>query len=222
MRARQGRGRRMGGAGAAMLSLVALLASCGPLVKIGEPPATPARLYALRAAAPGDALPASATGGAPGTALRTIVVEAPLPAAALRTLRIPVVTGDTSLAWLKDAQWLEPPARQFQGLLLDMLATQPGLAALDARLHSGPAQLRLAGSLDSLGVDVRDPSRPVARVRYTAVLSGARGALVATAPFEAARPVDPASPESVVRGLSEAAQEAARAAARWAAVQRPA
>jgi cholesterol transport system auxiliary component len=205
----------------AMLALAALLAGCGPLVKIGEPPITPVRLYALRAAAPGDALPASAVGATPGAVLRTVVVEAPLPAASLRTLRIPVVTGDTSLAWLKDAQWLEPPARQFQGLLLDMLSAQPGLAALDARLHSGPAQLRLAGSLDSLGVDVRNPARPVARVRYTAVLSGARGVLVATAPFDAARPVDPASPESVVRGLSEAAQEAARAAALWAAAQRP-
>lgn len=218
MRLGQGRGARTVHARAAMLMLAALLAGCGPLVKIGEPPATPARLYALRAAAPGDAGPASV----PGAALRTVVVEAPLPAAALRTLRIPVVTGDTSLAWLKDAQWLEPPARQFQGLLLDMLAAQPGIAAIDARLHSGPAQLRLTGTLDSLGVDVRDASRPVARVRFTAVLSGARGALVATAPFEAARPVDPASPDSVVRGLSEAAQEAARAAALWAAAQRPA
>lgn len=202
----------------AALSLAALLAGCGPLVSIGEPPATPARLYALRAAAPGDAGPA----GVPGAALRTVVVEAPLPAAALRTLRIPVVTGDTSLAWLKEAQWLEPPARQFQGLLLETLGAQPGLAALDARVHSGPAQLRLAGTLDALGVDVRDPARPVARVRYTAVLSGTRGVLVATAPFEATRPVDPAQPESVVRGLSEAAHEAARAAALWAAAQRPA
>jgi cholesterol transport system auxiliary component len=176
---------------------------------------------ARRDRAAGAEAPASAA-AQPGVAgARTLVVEPPLAAAALRTLRIPVVTSDTSLAWLKDAQWLEAPARQFQGLLLAALGAQPGIAAVDARLHDGAGARRLGGSLDALGVDARTPGRQLATVRFTAVLSGARGTLLGTAAFEASRPVDASDPDSVVRGLSAAAREAAEAAARWAAAQGP-
>lgn len=202
---------------AAWLLWAPLLAAtgCGPLVKIGEAPPPPAELFALRTepAAPGAGSPAVASAAA---GARAIVVETPLPVAALRTVRLPVATSDTRVAYLKDAAWLEPPARQFQRLLLDHMARQPGVAALDARLYDGVFERRLGGSLAEFGLDARAAGRPAVTLRFDAVLTGARGALIAARPFTVTRPAASEAPRDVTDALNAAANEMAAAIAAWA------
>lgn len=220
---------RTGGRAMAAVAVLAT-AGCGPLVKIGDAPPPPAVLFALRAAPDGPAatLPpeivgtpatpgAAGAAGAEAAAARTIVVELPMPAAALRTVRVPVATGDTRIAYLKDALWLEPPARQLQRLLLDHVARQPGVVALDPRLYDGPVERRLGGTLADFGLDVRVAGRPLATLRFDAVLTGARGALVATRRFEVTRPAASSQPRDVTEALNAIANEAAALVAAWAA-----
>lgn len=201
-------------------ALLLAAAGCGPLVRIGDAPPPPAALFALRSEAaqsgdlPAAGLPAAA--GA-GPAARAIVVETPLPVAALRTVRLPVTLADTRIAYLKDAAWLEPPARQFQRLLLDHLARRPGVAALEARLYDGAFERRLGGSLAEFGLDVREPGRPEVVLRFDAVLTGPRGALIAARRFAVARPAASQAPRDVTAALNGAANELAAAIASWAA-----
>src|SRR5258705_13362771 len=70
------------------------------------------------------------------TAAETLSVAMPAVPQALNTLRVPVQTSDTSVAYLKDAQWVELPAALFGRLLSETIAAQTGRTVLDPRQHS--------------------------------------------------------------------------------------
>jgi len=103
-----------------------LLAACGPLVQIGGNDKAPTALLTLRATA------APLLGSVGAARADAVLVLLPATAGTLQTLRLPVITSDTSLAYLTGATWAEQPNRQVQRLLADTLEAR-GIVALDPR-----------------------------------------------------------------------------------------
>lgn len=80
---------------------------------------------ALAADAPGaDRAPVGQTqDSGPG---RSITIQVPSSPQELATARVPVQENPTSIAYVKDAQWAEPPARLFARLMADTLTARVG------------------------------------------------------------------------------------------------
>ena len=195
----------------AAVALAFTLAACGPLVQIGGNAKAPDSLLTLRA----TAAPAAAITAAPAAAITggaTIGVEVPGVPGPLQTLRMPVVTADTEVTYLKAAIWADQPNKQFQRLLSDTLAAR-GHQVINLSQSGVAPQRRLTGVLGEFGVDVRDPGAPVVRVRYDAQL---------TQPFrlqrfEASEPLGSVDPLSAAAALNRAANRVAGQVADWAA-----
>lgn len=185
------------------LPLLFALAACGPLVQIGGNAKPPVSLLMLRATTtPGPAVPTGATIG----------VEVPSVPGPLQTLRLPVVTTDTEVTYLAAATWAEQPNKQFQRVLSDTLAAR-GLQVVDLR-QSGVAPARhLSGQLMEFGIDVRNPSAPVVRVRFDAQLT----APLRLQRFDASEPLDMVAAQPAAAALNRAANRVAGQVADWAA-----
>ena len=153
-----------------ILALLFAVAACGPLVQVGGGGKPPASLFVLRAPPPPPA-----SNVAPRA---TILVDQPAVVGTLQTLRVPVIEADTRVTYLVAATWAEQPSKQFQRLLIDTLATRPGVLALAATAVDGRADRRLAGTLIEFGLDLRDAGRPQVRLRFDAVLTGDRKSVV--------------------------------------------
>jgi cholesterol transport system auxiliary component len=189
-------------------SLIALLllAGCGPLVQIGGNAPTPDALYTLTATA-AAAVPA---GQAPVALATAVSVDIPAVPGALQTLRIPVTVSDTSMQYVKTAQWLEQPNRLFQRLLADTL-THGGIAVIDQRSSGTMGGRRLTGQLLAFGVDVR--GSPMVKVRYDATLAGPGG--VRQRRFEREAAVAAVDGAEVAAALNGAANAVAADVALW-------
>lgn len=187
------------------LSLAALpLAGCISLG--GEEP--PAALFTL---SPTEAPAAPFTRSGTASALTVAVPKVP---AAIQTLRIPVRTTATEIAYLKDAQWVEQPNRLFQQLLHDTIAARTGLTLLDPRqTHVDPGRA-LIGQLVEFGVDTTNGTN--VKVRYDATLSGP-GDRIATRRFETTEPLAAVEPRGVAQAINRAANRTAIEVAAWVA-----
>jgi cholesterol transport system auxiliary component len=151
---------------------------------------------------------------APGTAQtvgqgEAITVVPPAVPAELANTRIPVRSG-TTVAYVKDAQWIEAPNRLFQRLLSDVIAARTGRAVLSARQFAIDPGLLLSGQLQAFGVD--ENSRAVV-VTYDAV--AVRGTDVRTRRFEARVPVSAIESDPVGLALNQAANQVAAEVADW-------
>lgn len=151
-----------------------------------------------------------------GTALRgdvasAIAVLEPGAPQSINVTRVPVQVNDAEIAYLKDAVWVEKPARLFQRLLAETIRTRSGRLVIDAETASLGAATRLQGSLGAFGYDARTSS---VVVRYDAVRTGA-GDSVETRRFEAVVPGVPAEAALVGRALNEAANRVAGEVAAW-------
>lgn len=185
-----------------MLVAAALLplAAC---VSFGEKP--PATLMTLTAT---TALPAG-----PARAARdgdAVAVLPPTVPQALNVLRVPVQTGPTSIAYLKDAQWVEAPNRLFRNLLAETIAAKTGRPVLDLREIALTPGIRLTGRLQQFGLDAT--SRQVVVV-YDASL--ARGDDLQTRRFEARVAVSAEDATTVATALNRAANQVAGDVAEW-------
>lgn len=183
------------------------LAACGPLVQIGGNAKPPEALLTLRA----DTLGAANRAVDPA---RTLSITQPTVPGAIQTLRVPVTIADTEVQYLKKANWVEQPAKLFQRLLADTVASQ-GVLVLTERQSDVPAARKLTGQLLEFGLDVR--AAPQVRVRYDALLTGRDGQPVAARRFEASRPVTTQDGATVGAALNEAANEVAGQVAGWVA-----
>ena len=192
------------------LALVTALAisACGPLVQIGGNDKAPAALMTLRATAAPVASPA------PYERSRAVVVQIPAATGALQTLRLPVITTDTQLAYLTGATWAEQPNRQLQRVLADTLEAN-GVATLDPRAAPLPPGRSLDGTLVECSLDVRNPGRVIVLVRYDAALATNNNGPVALRRFDATEPVVSQSPADVAVALNIAANRLAGAVAGW-------
>lgn len=182
-----------------------MLAGCGPLVQIGGNSKPPAVLLTLRAE----------TGKAVATSGTPVLVTLPAVPGALRTLRIPVTTGATELAYLPDANWIEQPNLLFQRLLGEVVQARSGRPVVDERNVDVVAGLRLSGRLVEFGLDAR--SSPKVHVRYDAILTSPVGGLIGSRRFEAGEPVASETGPDVARALNTAANGVAQQVGDWIA-----
>lgn len=159
-----------------------------------------------------DAVPAAgeARTAAEGATLVILIPNAPQK---LRTTRIPVQQDEASVAYVKDAQWVEAPQRLFQRLLSETIASRTSRVVLDEGQYLTAPGEQLAGQLLEFGVDARTNE---AVVLYQAMLVSAGGKSVTQRRFEAREPIGGAiEAKTVGAALTRAANKVAVDAAGW-------
>ena len=183
------------------LALAAALAVSGCLSFGAEPPPTLMRLNAdAQLANPGRT-------AAAGKAITVIPPSAP---AELLTPRVPVRTGATQVAYVKDAQWVEVPTILFARLLSETIAARTGRVVLDPKQFTFDPGQRLTGTLQAFGLDA---DKMEAVLVYDAAVS--RGEAVETRRFEAHVPVAALDAASAPAALNQAANQVAAEVAAW-------
>ena len=181
------------------ITLAGTLTAC---IRFGaEPPKSLLRLTPVEQIAPGTGQTVS-----PGEAITVLPPTVP---AELANTRIPVRTAG-SVAYVKEAQWVEPPNRLFQRLLADTITARTGRPVLSARQFVADPGVRVTGQLQAFGVD--EASR-AAVVTFDAV--AVRGADLRTRRFEARVPVTEIEAVPVGAALNQAANQVASEVADW-------
>lgn len=179
------------------------LALSGCLSFGAKPPPTLMRLTATEAR--------SATASRTAAAGSTITVVVPTVAQELRTPRVPVRTGQTQVAYIKNAQWVEMPSALFGRLLSETIAAKTGRVVLDPKQFTFDPGVRLTGTLETFGIQ-SDAMEAVAV--YDAAL--ARGAdAIESRRFEARVPVAAIDAASAGPALNQAANQIAAEVATW-------
>lgn len=140
----------------------------------------------------------------------TVIVSLPTVPQELRVTRVPVRTGTTELAYLKDAQWVEQPNALFGRLLTETIAAS-GRVVIDARQTTFEPGIVLTGQLQSFGIDA-DSSEAV--IVYDAALAGP-GSTVRTRRFEARAPVAEIDVGAAGPALNQVANQVAGEVAAW-------
>ena len=169
----------------------------------GEPPES------LLTLTPSASAPAG-TGGssASGSAIALVDFDAP---AALDVTRVPVQVTPTELAYLKDAVWVEKPARLFRRLVAETIRTQSGRVVIDGDDPGALATNRLTGTLRQFGYDATSSSVVVV---FDAVRPG-EGSAVETRRFQAVVPGVTPDVQGVGPALNRAANDVAAQVAEW-------
>lgn len=187
------------------LAMAAACAALGGCVSFGaKPPPSLLTISSARTLAP-DTERRAGNGEA-------IAVLTPLVPQAIANTRVAVADGDTAIAYVKDAQWVEPPARLFQRLLAETVAVETGRVVIDPRQFAFAGAAQLSGTLLRFGVDARSRE---AVIVYDAALSNDRGRNVRTKRFEARVPIAEVAPDEAGRALNRAANQVAGAVASW-------
>jgi cholesterol transport system auxiliary component len=184
-----------------VLALAAALAVSGCLSFGAKPPPTLMRLTS-------DVQPgAAARTAGPGSAITVVPPSVP---AELNTPRVPVRTGTTQVAYVKDAQWVEAPNILFARLLSSTIAGRTGRVVLDPKQFTFDPGQRLTGTLQAFGLEA---DRMEAVIVYDAAVS--RGESVETRRFEARVPVAALDAASAPAALNQAANQVAAEVAAW-------
>jgi len=144
---------------------------------------------------------------------KSLVIQVPATPASLATARVPVQATATSIAYVKNAQWAEPPARLFARLLADT-ATARGIVVLSTVQSLGDPSGNLAGELRNFGIDA---GAQQAVVTYDAALTRAGRETVEKRRFEARVPVAAIDAASAGVALNQAANQVAAEVATWVA-----
>ncbi|TMM48720.1 ABC-type transport auxiliary lipoprotein family protein [Qipengyuania marisflavi] len=152
--------------------------------------------------------PAGNTAGSQSNALAMVEFDAP---SSVDVTRVPVQMSDTELAYLKDAVWVEKPARLFRRLIAETIRSRSGRVVIDGDDPGVLATDRLQGTLRQFGYDV--PTSSVVLV-FDAVRNG-EGSAVNTRRFEARVSGVSADVASVGPALNQAANEVAGQIADW-------
>ena len=182
--------------------LAALLLVLGGCVSFGPKP--PPTLFDLTAENP-----APAGAGQSGTLASALVVEVPEAPLALNVTRIPVQIDPANLAYVKDAGWVERPARLFQRLLAETIRAKGSRLVLESEPGTGASEV-LSGRLLAMGFDTASNA---AVVRFDAMRT-TRGGQVQVRRFEASHGAS-AKPEVLGPALNRAANDVARQVADW-------
>jgi len=141
----------------------------------------------------------------------TITVMVPAVGGALATQRVPVAQGETAIAYVKDALWVEPPARLFARLMADTVAKTGRVVLSSAQSFSDPGG-RLSGELRQFGVDAGSRQ---AVVVYDASLMRSPGHGIEKRRFMATAPLPRVDAANVGIGLNQAANQVASDVADW-------
>ncbi|WP_231728007.1 ABC-type transport auxiliary lipoprotein family protein [Sphingopyxis sp. H050] len=159
---------------------------------------------------PDAAPPAGSARTAAESATLTILI--PTAPQKLRTTRIPVQQDDSSVAYVKDAQWVEAPSRLFQRLVSETVAARTSRVVLDEGQYLTAPGEQLAGQLMEFGVDARTNE---AVVVFQAMLVAAGGKTVTQRRFEVREPIGAVEAKPVGEALTRAANKVAIDVAGW-------
>lgn len=143
----------------------------------------------------------------------TLTILIPTAPQKLRTTRIPVQQDDTSVTYVKDAQWVEAPQRLFQRLVSETVAARTSRVVLDEGQYLTAPGEQLAGQLMEFGVDARSNEAVVA---YQAMLVSAGGKTVTQRRFEVREAIGgKVEAKPVGEALARAANKVAADVAGW-------
>lgn len=183
------------------LTLALALAAC-----VSLSPDPPDSLLTLTAA---HTAPAGAV--VSGEAATALAVVEPDTDQRLNVVRVPVQTSDSTLAYLKDAVWVEKPTRLFQRLLSETIRAGGTRLVVAEGDFGYAAATKLSGRLLDMGYDAASGG---VVVRYDAVLQTPDGK-VRTQRFE--RRIPGVEPEAAAVGpaLNDAANQVASDVAAW-------
>jgi cholesterol transport system auxiliary component len=187
----------------ALLTATTALALAGCVSLSPEPPESLLTLTALRSA------PAGAT--ASGEAASALAVIEPDADQRLNVVRVPVQTSDSSLAYLKNAVWVEKPTRLFQQLLSETIRAGGSRLVVAEGDLGYSAATKLSGRLLDMGYDALSGS---VVVRYDAVLQTPDGR-VQSRRFESRVSGVAAEAAAVGPALNDAANRVAGEVADW-------
>jgi len=182
---------------------IAMLALTG-CVSFG--PKTPKTLLTLTTSAP---IAVNASRMASGD--NTVTVLTPAAPAAIATVRVPVYDGATTLSYVVDVAWNEPPARLFQRVIAETIVAKTTRIVVDPRQSTVDSGARLAGTVQRFGIDA---TRMEAVVVFDAQLSRKPGTLEARR-FEARVPVTAIDGPAIGLPLTQAANDVAAQVASW-------
>jgi cholesterol transport system auxiliary component len=159
-----------------------------------------------------DAAPTAGTARTASDAA-TLTILIPTAPQKLRTPRIPVQQDEASVAYVKDAQWVEAPQRLFQRLVSETVAARTSRVVLDEGQYLTAPGEQLAGQLMDFGVDARANE---AVVVYQAMLVSAGGKSVTQRRFEVREPIaGKIEAKPVGEALTAAANKVAVEVADW-------
>jgi cholesterol transport system auxiliary component len=181
-----------------------LLALPGCISLGGEPPES---LLTLSPEARAPAGPGAGSGGEQPV-IGVLNFDTP---AKLDVLRVPVAVSDTELAYLREAFWVEKPARLFRRLVGETIRARGGAMVVDGTDTTTLATVTMRGTLIDMGYDV---ATQAAVVRFDAVRTDGDGK-VTTRRFEAREEDIPAEARAVGAALNTAANRVAADVAAW-------
>jgi len=187
----------------APFTAMALLAGC---VSFGAKP--PEQLIALTAE---SAAPAGAIGT--GSLAEALVVLDPDTDRRLDVQRVPVKVDDATIAYLKEAVWVERPARQFRRLLAETIRARSNRLVLESSDSETGGRITLSGRLLDMGYDARTQS---VVVRFDAMRRDKTGQFVAQRFASTVAGVKPDA-KAVAPALNQAANDVARQVSDWVA-----
>jgi len=145
---------------------------------------------------------------------RSITIQLPATPASIAGARVPVQATPTTIAYVKDAQWAEPPARLFARLLSDTVSARSNMVVLSTVQSIADPSATLAGELRRFGLDATTRE---AVVTYDASLTRAGKETVEKRRFEARVPVTAIDAASAGPAISQAANQVAVEVAAWVA-----
>lgn len=178
------------------------LAGC---ISFGAKP--PASLLTLTAATP---VPVGAQQDS--ATARTILISVPVVPQSLATARIPVQATPTSIAYVPDALWSEPPARLFARLVADTVTTRTGRVVVSTVQAIGDPSAELSGELRNFGIDA---ATRTAVVTFDGALRRGGNASIEKRRFEARVAVVAIDAPSAGVALNDAANQVAGQVADW-------
>jgi cholesterol transport system auxiliary component len=143
---------------------------------------------------------------------KAIVIQVPVTPATIAGLRVPVQATPTSLAYVKDAQWSEPPARLFARLMADTVTARTGRVVLSQVQAVTETNDELAGELRTFGLDATTRE---AVVTFDGALSRSGQTGTEKRRFEARVPVPAIDAVSTGPALNQAANQVATQVADW-------
>lgn len=153
-----------------------------------------------------------ANSGSTVTVGDSITVNLPLVPQAIANNRVPVAKNGTAIAYIKDAVWVEAPAKLFQRLLAETVRLKTGRPVFDQRQFGLAQGIQLSGQL--LHFEIDEASNKAVIV-YDATLSGGKDNVVRTRRFEARASVGKIEAQSAGNGLNRAANVVAADVAAW-------
>lgn len=141
-----------------------------------------------------------------------IVVLDPEADRSLDALRVPVRVDGSSLAYLKGADWVEKPTRQFRSLLAETIRADTGAMVLEGGDYEGAGKTFIGGTLLDMGYDAQTSS---VVVRFDAVRSERGSEELERKRFEVVIGNIEPKAEAVGPALNTAANDIAQQVAEW-------